>query len=143
MKGRHLYGVAPFRCTLPSMNPTVAVLLLFFLTCLATHRGTRFMTRDHLPLVAIPRERLILWLDPPVKRDGELIDPPPKRPLGLFGWSVAFLFECDWCMSIWVGTALVVTEIYVFHLYVPYPALVVLAASSITGLVANSEPDEN
>jgi hypothetical protein len=124
------------------MDPNVAAVLLVILTCLATHRVTRLLTRDHLPLIAIPRERLIFWLDPPVKRDGEMIDPPPKRPLGIFGWSVAFLMECDWCMSVWVSGALVAAEVYAFHLPVPYPLLLWPVASTITGLVANTEPDE-
>ena len=115
--------------------------LLVILTCLATFRATRLLTRDHLPLIALPRERIILWLDPPQVVDGVEVDPAPKRPLGLAGWTFAFLLECDWCMSVWVGGGIVALEVYLFHLNVPYPLLLIGAASAITGLIAANEPE--
>lgn len=124
------------------MSPNVAAILLVIMTCFATHRVTRLITRDHLPLVAIPRTAIIQWLDPVMVIDGEPIKPTPKRPLGVVGWSVAFLLECDWCMSVWVAGALVAAEYWGFNLPVPYPLLLWAMASTITGLVANHEPDE-
>lgn len=116
--------------------------ILVVLTCLTTHRLTRLITRDHLPLIAVPREKIVNYLDPPQKVDGEWLDPLPKRPLGVVGWSVAFLLECDWCMSVYVAAAVVASEVYIFHLDVPYPLLLAAAASTITGLIAQHEPDE-
>lgn len=115
--------------------------LLVVLTCLTVHRVTRLITRDHLPIIAVPRQRVVLWLDPPVEVDGIPVAPPPRYPLGIFGRSLAFLLECDWCMSVWVGAALVLAEVYLTDWPVPYPPLLAAAASTITGLVAQREPE--
>jgi hypothetical protein len=120
-----------------SVNPWILVVL----TCLATHRATRLLTRDHLPLVAVPRAAIVNYLDPPVRVDGVDVEPPPRRPLGVVGWSLAFLLECDWCMSVWVAAGIVALEVYPFHLDVPYPLLLGAAASTVTGLIAANEPD--
>jgi hypothetical protein len=115
--------------------------LIAILTCLAVHRTTRLLTRDHLPLIAVPREKLVVWLDPPVMRDGELIEPSPKRPLGVVGWSVAFLLECDWCMSIWVATGFMFAEHAWLSVTWQVAVLLGLSASTVTGLIAQHEPD--
>lgn len=115
--------------------------ILVVLTCLATHRLTRLLTRDHLPLVAVPREKIVNYLDPATVVDGVPVFPAPRRPWGVVGWSLAFLLECDWCMSVWAAGAIVAAEVYGFHLAVPYPLLLVGAASTVTGLIATHEPD--
>ena len=125
---------------------TPDVWLLVILTCLATHRATRLITRDHLPLIAIPRQRFIMWADPPAEvqlPDGTTvpIEPRPRYPLGILGRSLAFLLECDWCMSVWVATVMVLMEWYLTNWPVPYPPLLVAAASTVTGLIAQREPD--
>lgn len=119
----------------------LSIILLVIFTCLATHRITRLLTRDHLPLIALPREKIINYLDPPVMIDGILVEPTPRRPWGIFGWSLAFLLECDWCMSVWVAAGIVCSELYLFHYDVPYPILLAATASTITGLIATIEPD--
>ena len=115
--------------------------VLIILTCLAVHRATRFVTRDHLPLIAVPRQKITYYLDPPMIIDGVPIEPPPKRPLGVIGWSLAFLLECDWCMSVWISAGIISLEVFVFHLNVPYPLLLGAAASTIAGLIAQHEPE--
>lgn len=115
--------------------------LLVILTCLAVHRATRLLTRDHLPLIAVPRQKITMYLDPPMIIDGVPVDPEPKRPLGVIGWSLAFLLECDWCMSVWISAGIVSLEVFTFHLNVPYPLLLGAAASTITGLIAQHEPE--
>jgi uncharacterized protein DUF1360 len=115
--------------------------LLVILTCLATHRATRFLTRDHLPLIAVPRAKITQYLDPPPSPDDVLAGQEPRKPWGVFGWSLAFLLECDWCMSVWVAAGIVSLEIWVFDLNVPYPILLGAAASTITGLIAQREPE--
>ena len=115
--------------------------LLVLLTCLAVHRATRLVTRDHLPLIAAPRSAIVNYLDPPAVIDDVVVDPPPRRPWGIVGWSIAFLLECDWCMSIWVGGGIVALEVFVFHLNVPYPLLLWAAASTVAGLIAQHEPE--
>jgi hypothetical protein len=115
--------------------------LLLVLTCLAVHRLTRLVTRDHLPLIAVPRERIVNYLDPAGVVDGVPVVPTPVRPWGVVGWSLAFLLECDWCMSVWVAAGVVATEDVFLHLGWLTTVLVGLAASSVTGLITQHEPD--
>lgn len=122
------------------MTPSPWVLLV--LTCLAVHRLTRLLTRDHLPLIAVPREKVVNYLDPAGVVDGVPVVPTPTRPWGVVGWSLAFLLECDWCMSVWVAAAVVTVEDRVWHLGWLWTVLLGLAASSMTGFLAQHEPDE-
>jgi len=115
--------------------------ILIILTWFTVHRATRLLTRDHLPIIAVPRQKIVLWLDPVTMVDGIPIAPAPKRPLGLLGWSFAFLLECDWCMSVWIAAGVVALEVYTFDLNVPYPILLAASASTITGLIAQREPE--
>lgn len=115
--------------------------IVVVLTCLAVHRVTRVITRDHLPLIAVPREKITMWLDPPMIVDDELVDPPPRYPWGIFGRSIAFLLECDWCMSIYVAAGVVTVEDRVWHLGWLSTTLLGLTASTVTGLIAQHEPD--
>jgi hypothetical protein len=105
--------------------------LLVVLVVVATHRLTRLVVADEIPLVKVPRDRMVGWLDP---------DQPGRRaPWGGFGRSVAYLLGCPWCMSIWVGGALVWLTVQVHGL--PVPWLVWLAASSCTGWAASAESE--
>lgn len=117
--------------------------LLTMLIMLATYRVTRLITRDKLPLIALPRDKF-------VERWGVYEDEPDKTiPIGvrdriqdgrrtnLFMRSLAYLWECDWCMSIWVG-ALVVYAVN-YYVGVPLPVLQWLAASAVTGILAQQE----
>lgn len=117
--------------------------LLTMLIMLATYRVTRLITRDKLPLIALPRDKF-------VERWGVYEDEPDKTiPIGvrdrlldgrrtnLFMRSLAYLWECDWCMSIWIGAAMVYAVNYYVDL--PYPVLQWLAASAITGILAQQE----
>ena len=38
--------------------------VVFIALCLAVHRVTRLLTKDELPLIKIPRDWLVNWLDP-------------------------------------------------------------------------------
>lgn len=132
-------------------------ILLVVLLALAAHRITRVITRDKLPLIDIPREAF-------VKRWGvydgmERVKDDVTRNALVRSWrwfwaaefpaidgahrtnlvmkSLAYLWECDWCMGMWVSAGLV----YVANLYVsvPYPFLTALVASGVTGLLASYE----
>lgn len=117
--------------------------LIALLVVLATHRVTRVITRDSIPLVATPREAF-------VQRWGRAIDDPDrhrslsgKRTNGFMA-SLAYLWECDWCASIYV--AAIIT--YLTYRWTPLgdehwviAVLLGLAASSGTGLIAQREPD--
>lgn len=117
--------------------------LTYILIAFAVHRLTRLVTRDKFPLIAVPRFHVTNWLDPSddYRKWYGLKHPdrePPKSHLGLFGSSVAYLLECDWCVSVWVSGAVVYcTSTWTS---VPLPVLVWLAASTVTGLIASTEP---
>lgn len=112
---------------------------MYILIVVVTFRVTRFVITDRMPIGAL-RERVINWWEP----DDEYViayhartGVGPQSHWGWFGGSLRYLFSCPWCMSIWVGPAV----IYVFHLYVsvPLPIAVWLGASALTGLLANLE----
>lgn len=115
---------------------SVTVLLL----ALATHRVTRLITRDKLPLYCELRNEF-------VERWGVYVD-TEKDKLGIsisghdtnrFMRSVAYAWECDWCTSIWVGSGLTYLT-WRWHETMLW-VLAGLVASSITGLIASLEKD--
>jgi len=122
--------------------------LLYLLIALAVHRLTRLITRDKFPLIAIPRYHVTNWLDPSdeyivqwrAKHAGRPIEQhPPKPHWGIVGQSLAYLWECDWCVSVWVSGGLVTALTH--FVSVPMPFLIWLAASTVTGLIATHEPE--
>lgn len=113
------------------MNGWLTVLLIF----LATHRLTRLAVADEVPLVKIPRDAAVKFLDPTPQQ--RATDPTAKGHWGNTGRALAYLLECPWCMSAYTGGVVVfVTDLFAA---VPVPFLVWIAASSVTGLVANVE----
>jgi hypothetical protein len=120
------------------------------LVCLATHRLTRLVTRDALPIVAIPRE----WIDRHWGMEESDVqslkaalaaDPSLRDRLwwpNVLKRSVAYLITCDWCTSVWVaGGVTVFTKIYIGGFGWMWAPLMWLTASSVTGLIAQREPD--
>lgn len=110
------------------------------LLALATHRVTRFVTRDKFPLMCEPRDAF-------VKRWGVYVDEDPaKRKISISGHdtnffmrSLAYAWECDWCTGFWVGGGLTYLT-WRWHETMLW-VLVALAASSVTGLIASVEKD--
>lgn len=129
--------------------------MLLFLLFLAVFRGTRLVTRDKFPLIAMPREafvtrwgsyegterqlhsetgrwwRWLLGMEFPAIKGGDAYT-------NLLLKSLAYLWECDWCTSVWVSAL----AVYTTHTYiadVPYPLITWLAASAVTGLLAQAE----
>lgn len=112
---------------------------------LATHRVTRLITRDAIPVIAIPREafaqRWATFTDDKTKEARRQSIGGHKTNIVMS--SLAYLWECDWCVSVWVS-AVLTTLAYHFtllgdqHVYVA--VLVGLAASTGTGLIAQREP---
>lgn len=113
---------------------------------IATHRVTRLVTRDAIPIIAVPRElfvnRWARFTDAKTRED-------KARSIGgkktnVIMASLAYLWECDWCTSVWVG-AVITYGAYEFtdlgdeSWYVA--VLIAAAASSATGLIAQREPD--
>lgn len=88
------------------MNPWLLLVLL----CLFVWRVTRLITTDTMPLVAWPRETIVLYLHPEyadedaqakyARKHGSL----GPNHWGAFGGSLAYLITCDWCASVWVST---------------------------------------
>ena len=100
---------------------------------MATHRVTRLLVADNLPLVKIPRTWITRTLDP---RDDKGVRVEPS-PLGGFGRAIAYLVTCEWCTSAYVGVGVVWAATQWVN--VPAPWLVAAAASSFTGLLAAAE----
>ena len=117
------------------MNLVLTVILM----ALATHRATRFITRDAMPIIAVPRERFVnRWAayDEPEEMRGVALHP---KGTNVFMRSAAYLWECDWCASVWVGGILTLITANLIDL--PLPWLVWPAISSVTGLIASRETD--
>lgn len=132
-------------------------ILLTVLLAFATYRITRVVTRDKLPLIAIPREAFVQrWgvyegvgrVKDDVRRNrlvrawrwffaSEFPAIAEGRRSNLVMKSLAYLWECDWCASVWVGAAMVYGVAY--HVHLPYPWLQWLAASAMTGLLTKVE----
>lgn len=111
------------------------------LLVLGTHRVTRFVTRDKFPLYCVLRNRF-------VERWGVYADAPPEErgrvsmsghDTNLVMRSLAYAWECDWCTSIWVGAGLTYLT-WRWHETMLW-VLAALAASTVTGLIAQREPE--
>jgi hypothetical protein len=136
-------------------------ILLVWLVWVATYRLTRLVTRDKIPLIDLPREAFVQrWgAYEGVKRQ---VHEGPRRNWIVRTWrwlfapefpairggntytnlvmkSLAYLWECDWCTSMWVGAALSYTVSEFVAL--PYPWLVAVGASAATGLLATWEAE--
>jgi hypothetical protein len=103
----------------------VDALLTVALIALATHRLTLLVVEDRV--TRRPRDFLQLRFERAYeKRTGTVSDQE---------WlsAGAYLLSCRWCMSIYVGGAVIAATAYFTS--VPSPVLVWLAASSVTGLL--------
>ena len=89
------------------------------LVCLAVYRVTRFITADAFPAMEAIRTGV-----------GDRFGPD--------SWQ-AYLVECPWCVSIYVGAAAVALAQGV-GVDFPAPVAVWLTASAVTGLIASFEP---
>lgn len=103
--------------------------MLTFLLAVATWRLTRLLVRDEFPPTRALRE-WVLRTFADIQPDGTLA---PSKQWGAAGHALAYLFTCTWCMSIWVGAAVVALADW--RLSVPYPWLVVAAGSALSGLL--------
>lgn len=114
----------------------MTALLLF----LATHRVTRFITRDKFPPMCVPRDAF-------VERWGVYTDAAKsERKISISGHntnivmrSLAYAWECDWCTGFWVGAGLTYLT-WRWHETMLW-VLLALAASSVAGLIAQREPE--
>lgn len=51
---------------------------------------------------------------------------------------LAYYLTCPWCVSVWVGAFVVVTEL-ICGIDVPYPLLLWAASSAVTGFLSSKE----
>lgn len=85
-----------------SLGQLILITVLYFG---AVHRVTRLWTRDGLPLIKIPREAFI-------QRWGVYDDDEDRstsingKKTNIIMSSLAYLWECDWCSSVWVAAGL-------------------------------------
>jgi hypothetical protein len=86
-----------------------------------TYRVTRLIVRDQIPVIAVPRDWIV------------------RRLESTWAHSLGYLLECEWCMSVWVGAAVVATTTH--YTSVRWPWLVWAGASAFTGFLAQREPD--
>jgi len=117
--------------------------LVALLAVFATFRVTRLITRDEIPIIALPREAF-------VQRWATYIDAktPEKRRVSLTHKktnivmsSLAYLWECDWCMSVWVAAGIGIGTFHWIDAWWWQIILLAASASAITGLIAQREPD--
>lgn len=117
---------------------------LSILTTLGIHRLTRLVTRDKIPLIGVPRELFVNRWGVLDEADGRLVLGEARaisingKPTNLAMSSLAYLWECDWCASIWIG-ALVMWPTWDWWPDWRYAALLVLACSTLTGMLAQRE----
>lgn len=110
-----------------SLGQLILIIVLYFG---AVHRVTRFFTRDALALVKVPRDAF-------VERWGVYDDAEDRKvsinekKTNIVMASLAYLWECDWCSSVWVAAGLG----YLTWTWpeVMFWLLAGLAASSVTG----------
>ena len=116
---------------------------------LTTFRLTRLIVKDTFPPVGWPRDKIVGWLNPDddwkvewlAARElrGEPFVDPPGGHLGAVGRSLAYLLTCPWCMSTWVGGALVLAAQH--WVSVPLPWLVWGAVVGASGLLSIFDKD--
>lgn len=115
---------------LSEVSPTLALVLCLVLLLPATARVTRLVTRDKIPLIAAPRDAFVRrWGVWEMSSDERAKLSKTERWTAIGGkrtnWlaaSLAYLWECDWCASVWVGGGLTALT-----WYYPQVALWVLA----------------
>lgn len=124
----------------------VSLFLIVVSLFLATHRVTRLITRDAIPLMSGPREaftrRWARFADAKTREQKKQTE--SGKTTNAFMASLAYLWECDWCASVYVSTVLTYltwrwSELGEQHWIVA--VLLGLAASTVTGLIAQIEAD--
>lgn len=115
--------------------------LLFVGLVLAIWRVTRLLILDTLPPVKATRE-LFVGTFGVVDELGNLLGGRGPRWLHWLTHSLAYVWTCPWCMSVWVGALLVaLADVQPGRLDVPYPWLIVAIGSLAAGLGGQVESE--
>lgn len=111
--------------------------LLFIIFTLSVHRVTRFIIRDCLPLISVPRDWILARTDP---TEDDLYAGHKER--GAFMKSIGYLLQCEWCMSIWVSAGLLYGLVQFEPMPWPHAIGWWLAGSSVAALISEKVEDE-
>lgn len=83
------------------------LILLIVLLLPTTARLTRLVTRDKIPLLSAPRDKFVeRWGVYEDDKGEERKISIGQKPTNIFMASLAYLWECDWCTSMWIGGGL-------------------------------------
>lgn len=105
--------------------------LLWFGLIVATARVTRLLVKDEFPPTRVVRE----WFIQSFARHnaaGELAREPSFGPFAGLMYSIAYIWTCPWCMSVWVSAGLWWIAVWA-GFSVPLPWLMMAAASLLAG----------
>lgn len=102
---------------------------------LTTWSITRLLIKDEFPPVRIVRDWAIATFGV-VGKDGALVG--GRAGWGIVGWSIAYLWTCFWCMSVWVAGILVALALTV-RLDVMMIVYVIFVARGAAGLLGMIE----
>ena len=112
-------------------------LILAVALVVAIWRVTRLLLIDEFPPVRWLRETFLRLGTS--DDEGNLTGGVGPRVLRGLTHSIAYVWTCPWCMSVWAGAGLVALADVWFS--VPYPWLVVAAGSLATGLASQREAE--
>jgi hypothetical protein len=117
-------------------------MLLAVLTWLTVFRATRLLVTDRVT----ERPRLALYRWACLRGERDWVKTAEDRTLVLSNIAsgltktplLAYYLTCPWCVSVWVGAAVIGLELLLLP-SVPLPLLLWASSSAVTGLLANLE----
>ena len=119
------------------MSDLLHPVLWIILIALSTYRATRIVTRDKMPLIAVPRDAFVRrWgVYDDSEGDERLVSINGKKTNVVMS-SLAYLWECDWCASIWL--AIITWFTYMWPETMLW-VMIALVASGVTGWLSKLE----
>lgn len=118
------------------MNPWFALALIAIIV-----RGTRLAVVDEWPPARGLRYWFVRTFAAVDTRGNVVADPKRWGRLSGLAYSVAYVWTCPWCMSIWVGTG--VWFIGAAWPWLIWPAAVVAVGSMVAGWDANAQGEHD
>lgn len=98
---------------------------------ITTWRVTRILVVENLPPVHALRD----WVLDTFGTFNDAFEITGGKRWGVLGYTLAYLWTCQWCMSVWVGAG-VYAAWWLWGPAVMLPVVVVAAASGLTGLIS-------
>lgn len=103
--------------------------LLFFGLAAAIATLTRLLIKDEFPPVRVVREWFIRTFGE-ISPEGFVVG---GKRWGILGFSLAYVWTCPWCMSLYAGLAVWALADWVTPLSIPYPWLILTAGRILAG----------